>query len=595
MHVISNTYQPDKANLANSGNVLRSFAFDGASEFSSIMKTFTINQEHHCLKEGRELSSTQRENSARPLESSRPRDFRSKSSEPSSKSTAPERPDDGTSVDKHQKEETRGFSDDYEPVQRTEGKADESAEYALSEDENTASCESQEELLDDEANVKVSKVASDNEALMSVLSTLESGLEKNNLSTEDLKSLRTSIKELAAFMDENGSYLNYSKSMSSLSQSDPALDKFVKNSLSALLNPEQKNLMPQSGAQAGQSMELPADLKAMLSDLNATIKTSLSKNETLNTDFGAKDFSVIEDSIKMSLTLDERLKSLDVKSKIDSIMDGREENSENILEKSLALLKKTAQGQVNPQNRALSERAMLASQSERSAAQPQNLQMDQMVSTLKASLSDAGGKHSGSTGEGQSNSQPQQFASQAMELNKLKHSAESKAVNKTFDLLSLSQNLKENAEALSKKVMEMSSRNLKVLNLNLNPEGLGRMKISIDATSADEITKISISASKSGTRALIEGSLGSLREILASNDITASTELKDYTEEHYEGQEQEAHHQHQEQHREPQQQEDDGIIFARASVDEDVSENRPEDDSENINNSQNGNSVSYFA
>ena len=57
------------------------------------------------------------------------------------------------------------------------------------------------------------------------------------------------------------------------------------------------------------------------------------------------------------------------------------------------------------------------------------------------------------------------------------------------------------AHAKKLKVMEMSSRNLKSLDLTLNPEGLGKMRIVIDATSAEEISKISISASHSGTRA----------------------------------------------------------------------------------------------
>ena len=170
-----------------------------------------------------------------------------------------------------------------------------------------------------------------------------------------------------------------------------------------------------------------------------------------------------------------------------------------------------------------------------------------------------------------------------------------------LDLLNMSSDLKENAKALAMKVMEMSSRNLKSLDLTLNPEGLGKMRIVIDAQSAEEITKISISASHSGTRAMLESGIDVLKNLLESNSIFAKTEVAEYDEERaFNGSSSEEFSQNsgqnQKQHKENEEnQSDNGTIFAGGKIDAEASENHHIENNENLNNSQNSNTVSYFA
>ena len=133
--------------------------------------------------------------------------------------------------------------------------------------------------------------------------------------------------------------------------------------------------------------------------------------------------------------------------------------------------------------------------------------------------------------------------------------------------------------------------------LDLNPTNLGKMKITLDLTNADEIAKISIGASQAGTRALVESTLDSLKETLKQNFIEAQTDVVDY-EEGEPNHEQYASYdeQHQPQHESSQQKSsDNGILFASDENSERETENSQLNDLENINNSQNANGISYFA
>ena len=169
-------------------------------------------------------------------------------------------------------------------------------------------------------------------------------------------------------------------------------------------------------------------------------------------------------------------------------------------------------------------------------------------------------------------------------------------ISKQFDLLSMSSNLKQNAQALTEKVMQMASKNLKTMDLTLNPHGLGKMKISLDVGSADDVTKISISASSPATKALVEQGMEALRQTLRNNDINAKTEVTEYEDNHsnqnsnqeFAGKEQQSQHGQQEQNH-------DELSYGAFFATNDEDDNQSENQTENIMNSQNGDSVSYFA
>jgi len=174
----------------------------------------------------------------------------------------------------------------------------------------------------------------------------------------------------------------------------------------------------------------------------------------------------------------------------------------------------------------------------------------------------------------------------------------SRIMEKT-DLLRLSQNLKENAEAINHKVMQMAAKNIKNIDLTLAPEGLGKMKISIDATGMDEISKISISASERSTRMLLEGSLNALRDLMSEKDIHAEYEVQDYDAEGDNSREQQEFAENSDRRsgedNESSSKEEEVLFAGDDAVKtgaEDLSVNEV---GENINNSQNNNTISYFA
>lgn len=93
-------------------------------------------------------------------------------------------------------------------------------------------------------------------------------------------------------------------------------------------------------------------------------------------------------------------------------------------------------------------------------------------------------------------------------------------------MLSLSSDVKRNAEEITKAVMAMSSRNLKTINFELNPEGLGSMQIQIDSDKDGDAVRIGISASSSQARGILAQGMDALREGLLKNGIFAQAELE---------------------------------------------------------------------
>lgn len=90
-------------------------------------------------------------------------------------------------------------------------------------------------------------------------------------------------------------------------------------------------------------------------------------------------------------------------------------------------------------------------------------------------------------------------------------------------------NTQQNAEEIASQVMKMAARNLRTLEISLNPEQLGKMKISFELQGT-EAAKVSIASLNPVTRELVGECLGRLREIFAENDLDIEAELAEYTE-----------------------------------------------------------------
>lgn len=416
----------------------------------------------------------------------------------------------------------------------------------------------------------------------------------NAQDTEVLDLSTDKLKEFLAKVD-----------VSSLSEQDFATFKFLKEQSVALDSPKPLlNLQQQLATLSNGKLTVANDpllntkvsVSNLLKELEGKVNlntdtTSISADE----DFGFKDFENIENSLKLSKLLDDELQDLDSKEQINSIMDAKDKANANTLARSLELLKQVSSGMnVSPRmNMTSSDRVdsnLVASKTTLESAL-----MEKQATAFSSNSAFENGSFSENSNSQQSFNQ--NFLNSLNQANKTVSTESKPTLNQTPDLLTLSKNLKENAEALTEKVMKMASRNLKSMVLDLNPTNLGKMKITLDLTSADEIAKISIGASQAGTRALVESTLDSLKETLKQNFIEAQTDVVDYEEgepnhEQYASDDE----QHQPQHESSQQKSsDNGILFASDENSERETENSQLNDLENINNSQNANGISYFA
>ena len=384
---------------------------------------------------------------------------------------------------------------------------------------------------------------------------------------------------------------------------DTKLNEFIKTAIDATLKSDVNASKNTLNASSSEESNLDSWFNELLGDAEVE-SVKVTTNDSENTDFGAEDFDLIEQSLKLSQSLDEKLSKADVKSKIDAIMDSKEEASENTLAKSLELLRGTTQGNTNTSSRVTLDstglnRVNLNNTQDQKISSNGFQSLEQAIKSAFESSSSVMSSDLSQEGNSDTN-QNQSFQSMLQQSAATNKENTQNQISKQFDLLSMSSNLKQNAQALTEKVMQMASKNLKTMDLTLNPHGLGKMKISLDVGSADDVTKISISASSPATKALVEQGMEALRQTLRNNDINAKTEVTEYEDNHsnqnsnqeFAGNEQQSQHGQQEQNHEKLSY---GAFFATNDEDDNQSENLTENQTENIMNSQNGDSVSYFA
>ena len=411
----------------------------------------------------------------------------------------------------------------------------------------------------------------------------------------------------SSFDTENlkNSLLNLSnEDLSSIENLDDSkLNEFVKTAIDATLKSDVNASKITLNASPSEESNLDSWFNELLGDAEVE-SVKVTTNDSENTDFGAEDFDLIEQSLKLSQSLDEKLSKADVKSKIDAIMDSKEEASENTLAKSLELLRGTTQGNTNTSSRVTLDstglnRVNLNNTQDQKISSNGFQSLEQAIKSAFESSSSVMSSDLSQEGNSDTN-QNQSFQSMLQQSAATNKENTQNQISKQFDLLSMSSNLKQNAQALTEKVMQMASKNLKTMDLTLNPHGLGKMKISLDVGSADDVTKISISASSPATKALVEQGMEALRQTLRNNDINAKTEVTEYEDHHsnqnsnqeFAGNEQQSQHGQQEQNHDELSY---GAFFATNDEDDNQSENLTENQTENIMNSQNGDSVSYFA
>ena len=435
--------------------------------------------------------------------------------------------------------------------------------------------------------VLVDKIVQRSSNLISSNANNADSLQSSSFDTENLKN------SLLNLSNEDLSYIE--------NLDDSKLNEFVKTAIDATLKSDVNASKNTLNASLSGESNLDSWFNELLGDAEVE-SVKVTTNDSESTDFGAEDFDLIEQSLKLSQSLDEKLSKEDVKSKIVAIMDSKEEASENTLAKSLELLRGTTQGNTNTSSRVTLDSTGL-NRVNLNNTQDQKISSNGFQSLEQAikSAFESSVMSSDLSQEGNSDTnQNQSFQSMLQQSAATNKENTQNQISKQFDLLSMSSNLKQNAQALTEKVMQMASKNLKTMDLTLNPHGLGKMKISLDVGSADDVTKISISASSPATKALVEQGMEALRQTLRNNDINAKTEVTEYEDNHsnQNSNQEFAGNEHQSQHGQQEQNQDDlsyGTFFASNDENDNMSENLTENQTENIMNSQKGDSVSYFA
>lgn len=623
MQNIGNTYQTIKNNVASNGNVNSTASKQNASDFSdlfcsltgafnskSLTATSSVQNSMNVKSSVRTIKNVKSTSSNKTLDKS----SNLKTDTLASNKNSVKQNNHAVKTESAKVEDVRSNLDDEENLSNKNlSSNDEIIISDLLGTENTELVLDNTDLLGNTDNYTVDfsnstqlMNASDVNALNQKIELVDKIVQRSsNLissNANDADSLQSS-----SFDTENlkNSLLNLSnEDLSYIENLDESkLNEFVKTAIDATLKSDVNASKITLNASPSEESNLDSWFNELLGDAEVE-SVKVTTNDSENTDFGAEDFDLIEQSLKLSQSLDEKLSKADVKSKIDAIMDSKEEASENTLAKSLELLRGTTQGNTNTSSRVTLDstglnRVNLNNTQDHKISSNGFQSLEQAIKSAFENSSSVMSSDLSQEGNSDTN-QNQSFQSMLQQSAATNKENTQNQISKQFDLLSMSSNLKQNAQALTEKVMQMASKNLKTMDLTLNPHGLGKMKISLDVGSADDVTKISISASSPATKALVEQGMEALRQTLRDNDINAKTEVTEYEDNHsnqnsnqeFAGNEQQSQHGQQEQNHEKLSY---GAFFATNDEDDNQSENLTENQTENIMNSQNGDSVSYFA
>lgn len=623
MQNIGNTYQTIKNNVASNGNVNSTVSKQNASDFSDLFCSLTgvINS--------KSLTATSSVQNYMNVKSS-VRTIKNVKSTSSNKTLDKS---SNLKTDTHVSNKNSVKQNNH--AVKTESAKDEDVRANLDDEENLSNknlSSNDEIIISDLLGTENTELVLDNTDLLGNTDNYTVDFSNSNqlMNASDVNALNQKIELVDKIVQRSSNLISSNANNADSLQSSSFNTENLKNSLLNLSNEDLSYIENLDDSKLNEFVKTAIDA-TLKSDVNAsknTLKASLSgesnldswfnellgdaevesvkvtTNDSESTDFGAEDFDLIEQSLKLSQSLDEKLSKEDVKSKIVAIMDSKEEASENTLAKSLELLRGTTQGNTNTSSRVTLDstglnRVNLNNTQDQKISSNGFQSLEQAIKSAFESSSSVMSSDLSQEGNSDTN-QNQSFQSMLQQSAATNKENTQNQISKQFDLLSMSSNLKQNAQALTEKVMQMASKNLKTMDLTLNPHGLGKMKISLDVGSADDVTKISISASSPATKALVEQGMEALRQTLRNNDINAKTEVTEYEDNHsnqnsnqeFAGNEQQSQHGQQEQNHEELSY---GAFFATNDEDDNQSENLTENQTENIMNSQKGDSVSYFA
>lgn len=288
--------------------------------------------------------------------------------------------------------------------------------------------------------VLVDKIVQRSSNLISSNANNADSLQSSSFDTENLKN----------------SLLNLSnEDLSSIENlDDTKLNEFIKTAIDATLKSDVNASKNALNASSSEESNLDSWFNELLGDAEVE-SIKVTSNDSENTDLGADDFDLIEQSLKLSKSLDEKLSKADVKSKIDAIMDSKEEASENTLAKSLELLRVTTQGDTNTSSRVTLDSTGL-NRVNLNNTQDQKISssgFQSLEQAIKSAFENSSSVMSSdlSQGENSDTNQNQSFQSMLQQSAATNKENTQNQISKQFDLLSMSSNLKQNAQALTEK------------------------------------------------------------------------------------------------------------------------------------------------
>lgn len=86
------------------------------------------------------------------------------------------------------------------------------------------------------------------------------------------------------------------------------------------------------------------------------------------------------------------------------------------------------------------------------------------------------------------------------------------------------------ASEIHERVMQMAARNMKQLSMELSPNEMGKMKISIELSDTNDAVSVYLAAANPQTRAILEKALPKLKEILSQQNIKTDASVSDLDE-----------------------------------------------------------------
>lgn len=146
-----------------------------------------------------------------------------------------------------------------------------------------------------------------------------------------------------------------------------------------------------------------------------------------------------------------------------------------------------------------------------------------------AALSDSDGA-STEFGSSDSSEQDTAFASMASSQQAQATDGAKEAVPAHMTRFAFTGSEDTDASEIHERVMQMAARNMKQLSMELSPNEMGKMKISIELSDTNDAVSVSLAAANPQTRAILEKALPKLKEILSQQNIKTDASVSDLDE-----------------------------------------------------------------